>query len=70
VFSVAEVEIPANACADKKWNYVYTECIDALYKLRDEILFQRSLSSVSNTGELPFLRGKHSRNSHAGSHGL
>jgi len=70
VFSVAEVEMPGNGCAGKKWKYVYTECIDARYKLREEILFQRSLNSVSNTGELPFLRGKHSRDSHAGSHGL
>jgi hypothetical protein len=49
MFGVVEVEIPGNACAGKKWKYVYTECIDALYKLRDEIPFQRSLSSVSNT---------------------
>ena len=63
MFSVAEVEIPGNACASKKWKHVYTERIDALYKLRDEILFQRSLSSASNTGELPFLRDKHSRDS-------
>jgi hypothetical protein len=45
MFGVAEVEIPGNECAGKKWKYVYTECIDALCKLRDEILFQRSLSS-------------------------
>jgi len=70
MFGVAEVEIPGNASAGKKWKYVYTECIDALYKVRDEILFQRSLRSVSNTGELLYLRGKHSRDSHAGSHGL
>jgi len=56
MFGVVEVEIPENSCAGKKWKCVYTEYIDALYKLRDKILFQRSLSSFSITGELPYLR--------------
>jgi hypothetical protein len=40
MFGVVEVEIPVNACSGKKWKDIYTECIDAHHKLRDEILFQ------------------------------